>query len=146
MRRVSFSKTELTGDLASWLDWVTSSSRELTEWPVWTFWPIMLQLAWQFSFSVCFTCVHFLAACKPRATRKIQSRVPASLRSLEHFFTLSHTLPLDDSHLNTGFSKCKLQANWHRIKSTEWLIKFNLTTCKTAIKNEPSFWSNKAKS
>ena len=42
MRRVSFFKTEWTGDLASRLDWVASSNRELTEWPVWTFCPVVL--------------------------------------------------------------------------------------------------------
>ena len=91
MQKVSFSITEWTGDLTSRLDWVASPSRELTEWPVWTFFFVMLQLAWRFSFSACFTRVHLLAACKPWATREIQPRVPASLHSLEHFFTLSHT-------------------------------------------------------
>ena len=91
MQKVSFSITEWTGDLALRLDWVASPSRELTEWPVWTFFLAMLQLAWRFSFSACFTRVHLLAACKPWATREIQPRVPASLHSLEHFFTLSHT-------------------------------------------------------
>ena len=127
MRRVSFSKTELAGDSASWLEWVASLSRELTEWPVWTFCLVVLQLAWWFSFSACFTHMHLLAACKLRATREIQPRVPTSLHSLEHFFTLSHTLPLHDSHLNTGFLNAKLQANWHGIKPTKLLIKFNLT-------------------
>ena len=108
MRRVSFSITKWTGDLASWLDWVVSPSRELTEWLVWTFCPIVLQLAWRFSFSVCFTCVHLLAAYKLRATREIQPRVPASLHSLKHFFTLFDTLPLHDSHLNTGLLIAKL--------------------------------------
>ena len=46
----------------------------------------------------------------------------------ELFFTFSHTLPLHDSHLNTGFLNAELQANWHGIKSTKWLIKFNLTS------------------
>ena len=55
-------------------------------------------------------------------------RVLASLHSLEHFFTLSHTLPLHDSHLNIGLLIAKLQEIWHRIKPTRWLIKFNLTT------------------
>ena len=53
MRRVSFSKTELAGGLASRLDWAMSSSRELTEWLVWTFCPVVLQLAWRFNFSAC---------------------------------------------------------------------------------------------
>ena len=113
---------------ASWrLDWVASSSCELTEWPVWTFCLVVLQLAWRFNFSACFTRVHPLVACQSRGTREIQSRVSASMHSLEHFFTLSHTLPLHDSHLNTWFLSVELQANWHEIKPTEWLIKFNLT-------------------
>ena len=71
MRRVSFSITEWTGDLASQLDWVASPSREITEWLDWTLFPVVLQLVWRFSFSACFTHVHLLAACKPRATREI---------------------------------------------------------------------------
>ena len=114
-----FSITEWTGDLASRLDWVTSPSRELTEWPVWTLFLVMLQLAWRFSFSTCFTRVHLLAACKPWAIREIQPRVPASLHSLEHFFTLSHTLLLHDSHLNTGLLIAKLQANLAQNKANK---------------------------
>ena len=122
-----FFKTELAGDLVLRLDRVASSSCELIEWLDWTFCPIVLQLAWRFSFSACFTRVHPLTACQLQATREIQSWVPALVHNLEHFFTLSHTLPLHDSHLNTGFLSAELQANWHRIKPTKWLIKFNLT-------------------
>ena len=49
------------------------------------------------------------------------------MHNLELFFALSHTLPLHDSHLNTRFLNAELQANWHGIKLTKWLIKFNLT-------------------
>ena len=49
------------------------------------------------------------------------------MHTLELFFTLFHTLPLYDSHLNTGFLNVELQANWHRIKPTKQLIKFNFT-------------------
>ena len=66
---------------------------------------MMLQLL------ACLAHVQLLAACKPRATREIQSRVLVSLHNLEHFFTLSHTLPLHDSHLNTGLLIAKIQAN-----------------------------------
>ena len=121
MWRVSFSQTEWIGDLASWLDWVASPSHELTEWPDWTFCPVVLQLAWWFSFSVCFTRVHLLAACKPQAICKIQPRVPASLHSFEHFFTLSHTLPLHNSHLNTGLLITKLQANLTQNKANKMI-------------------------
>ena len=112
-----FFKTELAGHLASWLDWAASS--------IWTFCPVVLQLAWRFCFSACFTRVHHLAAC--------QSRVPASVHILKHFFTLSHTLPLHDSHLNARFLSAELQANWHGIKPTKWLIKFNLTIATEEI-------------
>ena len=65
----------------------------------------------------------WLAACKPRATREIQSRVPASLHNLEHFFTLSHTLPLHNSHLNTGSLIAKIQANLVRNKTNKMIDK-----------------------
>ena len=119
MRRVSFSITEWTGDLTSWRDWVASPSCEITEWPNWTFCPIVLQLAWRFRFSTCFTHVHLLAACKSGATREIQPWVPTSLHSFEHFFTLFHTLPLHDSYLNIGLLIAKLQANLVRNKANK---------------------------
>ena len=103
MRRVSFFKIELADNLVSQLDWVASSSCELIERASLDFCPVVLQLAWRFSFSTCFTHVYHLAACQSWATREIQSWVPASMHSLEHFFTLSHSLLLHDSHLNTGF-------------------------------------------
>ena len=91
------------------------------------FCPVVLQLAWLFSSLACSARVQLLAACKPQASHEIQPRVPTSLHSLEHFFTLSHTLPLHDSHLNTGFLSAILQANLSRNKANTWLIKFNLT-------------------
>ena len=95
------------------------------------FCPVVLQLAWLFSSPACSVCVQLLAACKPRASREIQPRVPASLHSLEHFFTLSHTLPLHNSHLNTGFLSAVLQVNLSWNKANTWLIKFNLTDLKS---------------
>ena len=91
------------------------------------FCPVVLQLAWLFNSLACSARVHLLAACKPQASHEIQLRVSTSLHCLEHFFTLSHTLPLHDSHLNTGFLSVKLQENLSRNKANTWLIKFNLT-------------------
>ena len=54
------------------------------------------------------------------------------MHTYELFFTLSHTLPLHESHLNTGFLNAELQVNWHGIKPTKCLIKFNLT-CSSNI-------------
>ena len=103
--------------LVIWLS--RESSRELTEWPDETFCLVVLQLAWRFCFSTCFTRVYLPAACKPRATHEIQLRVLASLHNFEHFFTLSHTLPLHDSHLNTRLLIAKLQANLARNKANK---------------------------
>ena len=46
----------------------------------------------------------------------VQPWVSASLHNLEHFFTLSHSLPLHDSYLNTGLLIAKIQANlaWNK--------------------------------
>ena len=71
----------------------------------------------------CLARVQFLATCKPRATREIQSRVPVSLHNLEHFFKLSHTLPLHDSHLNIGLLIAKIQANLTRNKANKMVDK-----------------------
>ena len=47
---------------------------------------------------------------------RVQPQVSASLHNLEHFFTLSHSLPLHDSHLNTGLLIAKIQTNltWNK--------------------------------
>ena len=124
MQKVSFSQIEWSGDLASRLDWVVSLSCELTVWIDWKFCPIVLQLAWLFSSSACFTRVPPLATCQlwdPFARLY-------GVHTLELFFTLSHTLPLHDSYLNIGFLNVELQENWYGIKPTKWLINFNLTT------------------
>ena len=42
-----------------------------------------------------------------------------SLHTLEQFFTLSHTLPLQDSYLNTLFLIAKIQANLARNKANK---------------------------
>ena len=67
--------------------------------------------------------VQLLATCKLRATREIQSRVSVSLHNLEHFFTLSHTLSLHDSHLNTWLLIAKIQANLARNKVNKMVDK-----------------------
>ena len=67
--------------------------------------------------------VHLLAACKPWAIREIQSRVIVSLHNFKHFFTLSHTLPLHDSHLNTRLLIAKMQANLIQNKANKMVDK-----------------------
>ena len=68
------------------------------------------------------TCANFgglLVVSHPR----VQSQVSAFLHSLEHFFKLSHSLPLHDSHLNTGLLITKIQANLARNKTNKMVDK-----------------------
>ena len=71
----------------------------------------------------CLARVHHSGNLQLRATREIQPPVPASLHNLEQFFTLSHTLPLHDSHLNTGLLIAKIQANLARNKANKMVDK-----------------------
>ena len=54
---------------------------------------------------------------------RVQSRVFASLHNLEHFFTLSHSLSLHDSHLNTVLLIAKIQANLAQNKGNKMVDK-----------------------
>ena len=62
--KVIFCQTGCSGGLTSRLDWVARSSREIPVWPVVLFCPVVLQLAWLFTFwhawHVC--CIWRLAA------------------------------------------------------------------------------------
>ena len=118
MRRVSFSKQS----------WLAAWPRDLTEprdnWMASLYFLSCSTLAGMtFQLLACLARVQLLVACKPRATHEIQSRVLAFLHNLEHFFTLSHTLPLHDSHLNTGILIAKIQANLARNKANKMVYK-----------------------
>ena len=54
---------------------------------------------------------------------RVQPRVSAYLHNLEHFFTLSHSLPLHDSHLNIELLIAKIQANLARNKANKMVDK-----------------------
>ena len=58
-----------------------------------------------------------------------------SLHNLKHFFTLSHTLPLYDSHLNTGLLIAKIQANLVRNKANKMVDKIQPYTLTTSEKD-----------
>ena len=66
-----------------------------------------------------------LLACLARVHHSggLQQRVLVSLHNLEQFFTLSHKLPLHDSHLNTGLLIAKIQANLARSKANKMVDK-----------------------
>ena len=73
----------------------------------------------------CLAHVQLLVACKSRATHEIQLQVPVSLHNLKHFFTLSHTLSLHDSHLNTGLLIAKIQTNLAQNKANKMVDKIS---------------------
>ena len=54
---------------------------------------------------------------------RVQPRVSASLHNFEYFFTLSHSLPLHDSHLNTWLLNTKIQENLTRNKTNKMVDK-----------------------
>ena len=54
---------------------------------------------------------------------QVQPRVFVSLHNLEHLFILSHSLPLHDSHLNTGLLISKIQANLAQNKANKMVDK-----------------------
>ena len=68
-----------------------------------------------FQLLACLARVHHLATC----SCEIQLQVPASLHFLEYFFTLSHSLPLHESHLNIRLLIAKIQANLTRNKANK---------------------------
>ena len=54
---------------------------------------------------------------------RVQPRVFPSLHNLEHFFTLSYSLPLHDSHLNARLLITKIQSNLTRNKANKMVDK-----------------------
>ena len=67
----------------------------------------------------CLARVQHFGGLQAATTCEIQSRVLISLHNHEQFFTLSHTLSLHDSHLNTGLLIAKIQANLAQNKANK---------------------------
>ena len=89
MRRVRFFKTELVDGLDSRLDWVASSSHEVTERPVCTFCLVVLQLLWSFNFWHAWHVCNFwwLASREPPARSSCESLFLCTILSIS-----SHSL------------------------------------------------------
>ena len=66
---------------------------------------VMLQLL------ACLACEQLLAACSHESPARSSHESLFLLHTLEHFVTLSHSLPLQESHLNTGLLIAEMQAN-----------------------------------
>ena len=67
----------------------------------------------------CLARVQLLAACNRESPVGSSREFPFFLHTLEHFFKLSHSLPLQESHLNTGLLIAKIQANLVRNKANK---------------------------
>ena len=109
---------------------VASSSCEITNWLNYTFCPIMLQLSWPFNFLHASHIWHSSESLVASQSRVLVARMTLNAHTLK-FFTLFHTQPLHDSHLNTRYLIVELQAHFAWNKTNTWLNKFNLTTNKS---------------
>ena len=104
MWKVRFSQARCFGGVAS-------SSREQTAWPAWDFCPVVQQLARRFSFWHAWHVCIILVACSREP--------PTSPSFFAQTWVILHTLPLHDSHLNTGLLIAKIQANLTRNKANK---------------------------
>ena len=106
MWRVRFFKTGLARNLASWLDWVARSSREITKRPAILFCLVVLQLAWRFNF---WHAWHVSIFWRLAAASHPWDLV-ASLCFLAHSWTFHHTISL--TTLTTIPPKYRVTSCW----------------------------------
>ena len=78
---------------------------------------VMLQLL------ACLAREQLLAACNCQSPTRSNRESLFFLHTLEHFFTLFHSLPLQESHLNTGLLIAKIQVNLARNKAKKMVDK-----------------------
>ena len=115
MWRVRFFKTGL--GLTAWL------SREIQPRDNWTASCPILSCSAPTSMTLqllaCLACVQLLAACSRESPTRSTRESLFFLHTLEHFFTLSHSLPLQKSHLNIRLLIAEIQANLARNKANK---------------------------
>ena len=110
---------------------VVSSSSKVTYWLACHFLSCSVPVVVTLLLPVCFTRVAFLrVTSREPLVRSSRENTLECTHALE-FFTLSHTQPLHNSHLNTGYLIAELQEDLTRNKGNTWLNKFNFTilTC-----------------
>ena len=71
----------------------------------------------------CLACKQLLTACNRESPERSSRESLFFLHTLEHFFTLSHSLPLQESHLNTRLLIAEIQANLTRNKANKLVDK-----------------------
>ena len=71
----------------------------------------------------CLAREQLLAACSCESPVRSSRKSLFFLYTLKHFFTLSHSLPLQESHLNIGLLIAEIQANLTRNKANKMVDK-----------------------
>ena len=71
----------------------------------------------------CLACEQLLAACNCESPARSSRESLFFLHTLKHFFTLSHSLSLQESYLNTGLLIVEIQANLARNKVNKMVDK-----------------------
>ena len=71
----------------------------------------------------CLAREQLLVACTRESLQRSNRESLFFLHTLEHFFTLSHSLPLQESHLNTGLLIAEIQTNLARNKANKMVDK-----------------------
>ena len=117
----------------SWLGLVAWLSREFQPWGNWTASCPILSCSAPASVTLqllaCLAREQFLAACSCKSPARSSCESLFFLHILEHFFTLSHSLPLQESHLNTELLIAKIQANLARNKANKMVDKIQPYNC-----------------
>ena len=85
---------------------------------------------------VCLACVQLLAACSRESPSRSSRKFLFFLHTLEHFFTLSHSLPLEESHLNTGLLIIEIQANLAWNETNKMVDKIQPYSSEKKMRNE----------
>ena len=116
MWNVIFCQTGCSGGLTSRLGWFARSSREQTAWPAWNFCPTVNSWRDASASSMLGVCASIWRLAAASHLRNPAASPCFFAHIWVIFHTLSHTLPLHDSHLNTGFLIVKIQANlaWNK--------------------------------
>ena len=118
MWKVIFCQTGCSGSLTSWLGWVSSSSHKQTAWPAWDFCPVVNSWRDASASNMLGTCASIWQHAADSHPRDPAMSPCFFAHTWAILHTLSHTLPLYDSHLNTRFLIAKIQANlaWNKAK------------------------------
>ena len=119
MLKVIFFQTGCSGGLILRLGWVTSSSCKQTAWLAWNFCPVVNSWRDALTSGMLGTCASIWRLAVTSHPRDPAASPCFFVHTWAILHTLSHTLPLYDSHLNTWFLIAKIQTNLARNKANK---------------------------